>query len=81
MSIKTRIETLLKEELMLDQEIKNESVLSDHGADSLDVFNILIGLEEEFEDELNKKPFPDDLLRSTDTFGEVVLKVENHLKG
>jgi acyl carrier protein len=67
--VEQKLRRLVSEEMGLsEEEIKTESKLvEDLGADSLDIVELIMTAEEEFEIEL-----PDEKLSDVKTFGEVV---------
>ena len=71
-----RIRTLVAEQLGVDvAEIKsNASILDDLGADSLDVVELVMALEDEFDIEV-----PDDAAESIRTVGDVERYVAEHV--
>ena len=70
-----KIRACLAEQLDIDpDEITMDSnILDDFGADSLDLVDLVMALEDEFEVEV-----PDDAIESFHTVGDVVRFVEDH---
>ena len=68
-----KIKAILVDQLDADEDaIKMESLISDDlGADSLDIADIVMSLEEEFEVEV-----PDDVLQNMKTVGDIVKYIE-----
>jgi acyl carrier protein len=71
-----KVTTILKEQLSIDnKEVKLESqLIDDLGADSLDLVEISMALEEEFSIEV-----PDDQVESIHTVEDVVKFIHNNL--
>ena len=71
-----KVTTILKDQLSIDnKEVKLESqLIDDLGADSLDLVEISMALEEEFSIEV-----PDDQVESIHTVEEVVKFIHNNL--
>ena len=77
MDIESRVSAVLKKTLLLDQTQITPSALlvEDLGVSSLDRFELLMGLEEEFGMELPEKD--QDQMKS---LGDIVRYIESHLK-
>ena len=72
-----KIKKIISEVLNLDvNEIREDSTfVDDLGADSLDVFQIIMGIEEEFDIEISNEEAED-----ISTVGDVVEKIKNYLE-
>ena len=70
-----KIQDILSEQLEIDKdEIKPESLIGDDlGADSLDVVDLLMSLEDEFEVEI-----PDEAIETVKTVGDLVSFIESN---
>ena len=70
-----KIKTILSEQFDVEEDnITTETTLQDDlGADSLDVVDLVMSLEEEFECEI-----PDDEIENIKTVGDVVKYIEEH---
>ena len=70
-----RIRACLAEQLDIepDEITMDSNILDDFGADSLDLVDLVMALEDEFEVEV-----PDDAIESFHTVGDVVRFVEDH---
>ena len=70
-----KLRDIIVEVLNVDEsEVKMDSTfVDDLGADSLDVFQIIMGLEEEFDIEV-----PDEAVENIKTVGDVVAYIENN---
>ena len=70
-----KIRACLAEQLDIepDEITMDSNILDDFGADSLDLVDLVMALEDEFEVEV-----PDDAIESFHTVGEVVRFVEDH---
>lgn len=71
-----KVRSILMEQLDLEEDqIHMDSVISDDlGADSLDVVDLVMSLEDEFDTEI-----PDDAIESIRTVGDVVHFIEENL--
>ncbi len=76
MEILEKITKILCEQLDLDEEQVTESaeVIGDLGADSLDIVDLVMTLEEEFDTEI-----PDEDIEELKTVGDIVKYVEEHV--
>jgi acyl carrier protein len=70
-----KIKKMLSEQLDVDQNdiTMSSSIADDLGADSLDLVDLVMTLEEEFDVEI-----PDDAIESIKTVGDVVRYIEDH---
>ena len=70
-----RIRDYLADQLEVDPEkiTPDSDIVNDFGADSLDLVDLVMALEDEFEVEV-----PDDAIESFHTVGDVVRFVEDH---
>lgn len=70
-----KIKKILSEQFSVDENSINEStnIAEDLGADSLDVVDILMSIEDEFEIEV-----PDDEIENIRTVGELVNYIKNN---
>jgi acyl carrier protein len=77
MDIESRVRAVLKKTLLLDpdQIAPGALLVEDLGVSSLDRFELLMGLEEEFAMELPEQD--QDKMKSV---GDIVCYIENHLK-
>jgi acyl carrier protein len=77
MDIESRVSAVLKKTLLLDQDqiVPGALLVEDLGVSSLDRFELLMGLEEEFAMELPEQD--QDKMKSV---GDIVAYIENHLK-
>ncbi len=71
-----KVRSILMEQLDLEEDqVHMDSVISDDlGADSLDVVDLVMSLEDEFDTEI-----PDDAIESIRTVGDVVHFIEENL--
>ncbi|MEG0899203.1 MAG: acyl carrier protein [Oscillospiraceae bacterium] len=71
-----KVREILMEQLDLEEaQIKMDSVIIDDlGADSLDIVDLVMSLEEEFDTEI-----PDEAIENIKTVGEVVKYIEDNL--
>lgn len=71
-----KVKSILMEQLDLDEhEITTDSVIVDDlGADSLDIVDLVMSLEDEFDTEIS-----DDAIENLRTVGDVVKFIEDHL--
>ncbi len=78
MSTFDRVKKVLVEQLDVDEEAvtQNASIVDDLGADSLDVVEIIMGLEEEFDVEI-----PDEDAEKITTVQQIITYVEEKGKG
>ena len=78
MSTFDRVKKVLVEQLDVDEEAvtQNASIVNDLGADSLDVVEIIMGLEEEFDVEI-----PDEDAEKITTVQQIITYVEEKGKG
>ena len=76
MEILEKITKILCEQLDLDEEQVTESaeVIGDLGADSLDIVDLVMTLEDEFDTEI-----PDEDIEELKTVGDIVKYVEEHV--
>lgn len=74
MSVEERVENVIKEQLAIDEsEITDEASFEDDlGADSLDLAELVMGLEDEFD-----VIIPDEEAEQITTVGEAVEKLES----
>ncbi|MBN8215120.1 MAG: acyl carrier protein [Spirochaetes bacterium] len=71
-----KVKAIIKEKLNLDTaEISKESTFADLGADSLDIVELIMALEEEFGVEI-----PDEEAEKIKTVGDAVKYIEDHKK-
>lgn len=78
-TVEERIRAIIVEQLGLEEEVKlmsDTSLMDDLGADSLDVVEVVMALEEEFDVEI-----PDEDAEGIETLGQAVLYVEKRLAG
>ena len=70
-----KIKKIISEQLEVDQSIITDgaSITGDLGADSLDVVDLLMSLEDEFEIEI-----PDEEIENIRTVGQLVKYIEQH---
>ena len=75
MDTSEKIRACLAEQLDIepDEITMDSNILDDFGADSLDLVDLVMALEDEFEVEV-----PDDAIESFHTVGDVVRFVEDH---
>ena len=78
MSIKEQVIEIVADKLGFDViSIKEDlDIVNDLGADSLDIVELAMGIEEEF-----KIKVPDEEIPDIKTVGDLVKKVENKIKG
>lgn len=78
MSTFDRVKKVLVEQLDVDEDAvtQNASIVDDLGADSLDVVEIIMGLEEEFDVEI-----PDEDAEKITTVQQIITYVEEKGKG
>ncbi|MEF9984603.1 MAG: acyl carrier protein [Oscillospiraceae bacterium] len=71
-----KVREILMEQLDLEEaQIKMDSIIIDDlGADSLDIVDLVMSLEEEFDTEI-----PDEAIENIKTVGEVVKYIEDNL--
>ncbi|MEG1774160.1 MAG: acyl carrier protein [Oscillospiraceae bacterium] len=71
-----KVRDILVEQLDLDEDdiTMDSSIVDDLGADSLDVVDIVMSLEDEFDTEI-----PDDTIENIKTVGDVVRFIEDTL--
>ncbi len=71
-----KVRAILMEQLDLDEnQIQmDSSIIDDLGADSLDIVDLVMSLEEEFDTEI-----PDEAIEDIKTVGEVVKYIEDNL--
>lgn len=71
-----KVRQILMEQLDLEEnQIKmDSSIIEDLGADSLDIVDLVMSLEEEFDTEI-----PDEAIENIKTVGEVVKYIEENL--
>ncbi|MBR5485410.1 MAG: acyl carrier protein [Oscillospiraceae bacterium] len=71
-----KVKAILCEQLDLDesQVTMNAEVINDLGADSLDIVDLVMTLEDEFDTEV-----PDEEIETLKTVGDIVKYVEDHL--
>ena len=71
-----KVRQILMEQLDLEEnQIKmDSSIIDDLGADSLDIVDLVMSLEEEFDTEI-----PDEAIENIKTVGEVVKYIEENL--
>ncbi len=71
-----KVKAILCEQLDLDesQVTMNAEIINDLGADSLDIVDLVMTLEDEFETEV-----PDEEIETLKTVGDIVKYVEDHL--
>jgi len=76
-SVFERVKSIIVEQLNVDEEevTPEASFVEDLGADSLDVVELVMALEEEFELEI-----PDEDAEKIQTVGEAVRYIERHLE-
>lgn len=76
MDVLEKISRILCDQLDLDEEqVTEESeIIDDLGADSLDIVDLIMTLEEEFDTEI-----PDEDIEGLKTVGDIVKYVEEHL--
>lgn len=75
MDIFEKVKTLVAEQLDAEADTITEStsITDDLGADSLDVVDLVMALEDEFEVEI-----PDEAVESIKTVGDIVKYIEEH---
>jgi len=73
-----RVKAILAEQLELDESTieMTSLVVDDLGADSLDIVDIVMTLEDEFDAEI-----PDEAIETMKTVGDVVRFIEEHQEG
>lgn len=78
-SIEQRLKEIIVNQLNVNEElIKPEaSFLDDLGADSLDMVELLMAVEEEFKDILDQGEIPESHAEHLQTFGDVVKYLKN----
>jgi acyl carrier protein len=76
-TIEAKVRAIIADQLgVSEDEIKRESAfIEDLGADSLDIVELVMAMEEEFEVEI-----PDEQAESIKTVGDAVSYIENHKK-
>ncbi|MCQ2559914.1 MAG: acyl carrier protein [Clostridia bacterium] len=76
MSIEERIKNIILEQLTVEEEEINPeaSFQGDFGADSLDIVELIMAMEEEF-----KINIPDEEAEKIRTVGEAISYIENHI--
>lgn len=76
-SIEERIKEIIVEQLgvELDEVTEDASFINDLGADSLDTVELVMALEEEFDQEI-----PDEEAEKLDTVGKAVKYIQSHGK-
>ncbi len=76
MDILEKIIDILCDQLDLDREqvTEDSEIIDDLGADSLDIVDLVMTLEEEFDTEIS-----DEMIEGMKTVGDVVRYVEEHL--
>ena len=76
-TIETKVKSIIADQLGVgEDEIKPESsFIEDLGADSLDIVELVMAMEEEFEVEI-----PDEQAENIKTVGDAVSYIENHKK-
>ncbi len=76
MDVLEKISRILCDQLDLDEEqVTEESeIIDDLGADSLDIVDLIMTLEEEFDTEI-----PDEDIEGLKTVGDIVKYVEEHI--
>ena len=75
MDIFEQVKKILCDQLDLEEEQVNEDseVIDDLGADSLDIVDLVMTLEEEFDTEI-----PDEDIENLKTVGDIVKYIEDH---
>lgn len=75
MAIEARVRSIIADQLGVnEEEIKTESrFVEDLGADSLDIVELIMAMEEEFETEI-----PDEEAEKIQTVGDVISYIETH---
>jgi acyl carrier protein len=76
-TIEAKVKAIIADQLGVgEDEIKRESAfIEDLGADSLDIVELVMAMEEEFEVEI-----PDEQAENIKTVGDAVSYIENHKK-
>lgn len=76
MDVLEKITKILCDQLDLDEEqvTEDSEIIDDLGADSLDIVDLVMTLEEEFDTEI-----PDEDIEGLKTVGDIVKYVEEHL--
>lgn len=71
-----KVRNLICEQLELDEDkvTMDSTIIEDLGADSLDVVDLIMGLEDEFKIEV-----PDDAVENVKTVGDIVRFLEDNL--
>ena len=71
-----KVRSLICEQLELDEDkvTMDSTIIEDLGADSLDVVDLIMGLEDEFKIEV-----PDDAVENVKTVGDIVRFLEDNL--
>lgn len=70
-----KVKGIVADQLDVDEEkvVAEASITEDLGADSLDVVDLVMSIEEEFDIEI-----PDDAVEEIKTVGDIVKYIENH---
>ena len=71
-----KVKAILAEQLDLDEDTitVDSAIIEDLGADSIDIVDLVMSLEDEFETEI-----PDEAIENLRTVGDVVDYIEEHL--
>lgn len=71
-----KVRAILAEQLDLEEDVitLESSIIEDLGADSIDVVDLVMSLEDEFDTEI-----PDEVIENMKTVGDVVDYIEEHL--
>lgn len=70
-----KVKSIVADQLDVEEEkvVAEASITEDLGADSLDVVDLVMSIEEEFDIEI-----PDDAVEEIKTVGDIVKYIENH---
>ena len=71
-----KVKDILAEQLDIDEDLitLDSSIVDDLGADSLDIVDLVMSLEDEFDTEI-----PDEAIENIKTVGDIVHYIEEHL--
>lgn len=71
-----KVKDILSEQLDIDKDIitSDSSIVDDLGADSLDIVDLVMSLEDEFDTEI-----PDEAIEGIKTVGDIVRYIEENL--
>ena len=74
MSIHNKVFSIVKEQINHDRDSMTSDLIDEHNADSLDMVEIIVDIEQEFDIEI-----PDEDIEVLRTVGDIIVYVDNNL--